>query len=68
MSQIRTSKNPTTGATLFIPLVTKMILSVPRETSIIRATKMKRGNRIYVTTSELSTSMMLTNIFELAKL
>jgi hypothetical protein len=68
ISHIRTSKNPTSGATLFIPLVVKIILRVPSETSMIRATKMKSGSMTYVTRSELSTSMILTNILELAKL
>jgi hypothetical protein len=44
-SQISTSKKPTNGAIILIPLVTKMILRVPSETSKILARKMKSGSR-----------------------
>jgi hypothetical protein len=51
-----------------MPFVVKIILSVPRETSQILAKKIKRGRRRYVNSSELMNSIILINIFELAKL
>jgi hypothetical protein len=42
-SQMRISKNPRKGARCRYPRETKMTRMVPRETSQIRATKMRMG-------------------------
>jgi hypothetical protein len=42
--QMRTSKNPRTGAMSFFPLETKIIRNVPIETSQIRARKIMTGS------------------------
>ena len=51
-SQINNSKKPMSGAKYLIPLDIKIILIVPRLTSITRAKKIRHGNIIQVKISE----------------
>jgi hypothetical protein len=61
--QIRTSKNPSSGAIFFLPLETKIILIVPIDTSQIRAKNIMTGSTIKPKVFELKNEVSIDDEF-----